>query len=117
MSDQVTTDNFWQVWNSFEWPEQKPPEYRCYYRDDGQVDFYTMEAVPGNYILVNRETYVLAPAPARVIDGQVVVIKPRVIVQKLRPNAGAGTQCHPNDVTVVAKENGVVWSQQQNEID
>ena len=117
MSDRETTDNFLAVWNSFEWPEIKEPEYRCYYRDDGWVEIYTMEALPGNYICIDRETYVLSPAPARVVDGQLTVIKPRVAVQKLQPTDHTGTQCHPRDITVVVSDRGVFWNQQQNEID
>ena len=115
MSSQDTTDNFWQVWNNFVWPEPTPVSYRCYYLDDGTVNFYTMEDLPGNYIEVDQKTYVLAPMPARVVDGQLVIIKPKNIVKKLLPST-TGTQCHKNDVSVVVSNNGQFWDLKDYEI-
>ena len=115
MSSQDTTDNFWQVWNSFTWPEVKQVSYRCYYLDDGTVDFYTMEDLPGNYIEVEQSIYVLAPKPARVVNGCLEIIKPKVTVQKLAP-AEHGTQCHQHDVSVVVSHNGTYWNYQTNDI-
>lgn len=115
MSSQETTDNFWQVWNSFTWPEPKTPSYRCYYLDDGYVDFYTMEDLPGNYIEVEQSVYVLAPKPAQVVDGALVITKPKLFVEKLSP-ANVGIQCHKHDVSVVVNNNGMYWDYQKYEI-
>lgn len=115
MSSQETTDNFWQVWNSFTWPEPAPVTYRCYYLDNGDVDFYTMEDLPGNYIEVDQQTYVFAIKPARVVDGQLKIIKPKTTVQKLSP-ADCGTLCHGSDVAIVVDNNGKYWNYQQHEI-
>jgi hypothetical protein len=116
MSSQETTDNFWQVWASFVWPDPAPVSYRCYYQDDGTVDFYAMEHLPGNYIEVEQHVYVLAPMPARVIDGQLIILKPKTTVQKLKPATDQGTQCHCQDVSVVVNTNGTYWNYQTNEI-
>jgi hypothetical protein len=116
MSDQETTDNFWQVWNSFVWPEPTPITYRCYYLDNGDVDFYTMEDLPGNYIEVDQQSYVLAIKPARVVEGRLIIIKPKKTVQKLLP-ADHGTLCHRDDVSIVVANNGTYWNYQQHEID
>lgn len=116
MTSDETTDNFWNVWNSFKWPEPKTTEYRCYYTEDGTVDFYTMEDFPGNYICIDREQYVLAHKPARVVDGKLVIIKPQRVSQQLKPHASTGTLCHPHDVCVPVETNGIYWNQQQNEI-
>jgi hypothetical protein len=117
MNDQDTTDNFWQVWNNFVWPEPIPVQYRCYYLDDGTVDFYTMEHLPGNYIEVTKEQYLAAAKPARVQDGKLIVIKPRLTVHKLVPGSDLGTKCHAQDVCVIVFDNGILWNQQQHEID
>jgi len=116
MSGQETTENFLQVWNSFTWPDPVPVSYRCYYQDDGTVDFYAMEDLPGNYIEVDQQTYVLAHKPARVVDGRLEIIKPKTTVQKLKPTTGTGTQCHLKDVSVVVDANGTYWNYQTNEI-
>jgi len=110
MNTNETTENFWQVWNSFTWPEPVTPTYRCYYLDNGDVDFYTMEDLPGNYIEVDQQTYVLALKPARVVDGRLEIVKPKVTVQKLAPSHSTGTLCHVHDVAVVVKNSGVNWS-------
>lgn len=115
MSSQETTDNFWQVWNNFCWPESKPVTYRCYYLDDGTVDFYTMEDLPGNYIEVDQTTYVQALKPARVVNGTLEILKPKITVQKLAPSH-QGTQCHRNDVSVIVTSNGTYWNYQSHEI-
>jgi len=115
MSSQETTDNFWQVWNSFTWPDPQPVTYRCYYLDDGTVDFYTMEDLPGNYIEVEQQIYVLAPKPAIVINGVLKLTNPTVTVQKLSP-AEHGTQCHQQDVSVIVSQNGTYWNYQTNEV-
>ena len=115
MSSQDTTNNFWQVWNNFKWPETKAPSYRCYYLDDGTVDFYTMEDLPGNYIEVEQPVYVLAPKPARVVDGVLVITKPKLFVEKLAPDS-SGTMCHLRDISVVVDNNGAYWKYQKYEI-
>jgi len=116
MNTNETTENFWQVWNSFTWPEPAPVSYRCYYQDDGTVNFYTMEHLPGNYIEVEQQVYVLAPMPARVVDGRLEIIRPKTTVQKLKPTTGTGTRCHSKDVSVVVGTNGTYWNYQTNEI-
>ena len=115
MTTNETTENFWQVWNSFVWPDPVAPTYRCYYLDNGDVDFYTMEELPGNYIEVDQQTYVLAHTPARVVDGKLEIIKPKITVHKLAPFNSIGTQCHARDVAVVTDQSGVFWSLQTYE--
>jgi hypothetical protein len=116
MSSQETTDNFWQVWNNFVWPDPPKITYRCYYLDNGDVDFYTMEDLPGNYIEVDQKTYVQAHKPAQVVDGQLKIVQPKVTVKKLTPSVSHGTQCHPQDVAVVVDQHGTLWNYQTNEI-
>lgn len=116
MSAQETTDNFWQVWQDFEWPEARPISYRCYYREDGSPDFYTMEDLPGQWIEVTKEMYLLSTSHARVIDGRLVVLPPRVTVTKLQPS-DQGTPCHVRDITVVVDPSRpcVLWSNKEHE--
>jgi hypothetical protein len=118
MSSQETTDNFWQVWNSFVWPDPVASSYRCYYSDNGEVDFYTMEHLPGNYIEVTQQQYVLAKKPARVVDGKLVVTVAKSTVQKLVPVQQHGTSCHVNNVCVVVDTeiNHTKWAIKQDEI-
>jgi len=116
MSANETTENFWQVWNNFKWPDQPPVTFRCYYLDDGSVDFYTMEQLPGNYIEVTQEVYIRAPKPARVVNNQLVIPVPKITVHRLTPGHATGTNCHPDDVSIVVEHNGIVWNKEENEI-
>ena len=115
MTTNKTTENFLEVWNNFKWPEIKPVTYRCYYLDDGSVNFYTMEDLPGNYIEVDQTVYVLAPMPAKVHNGKLVIIKRGTTVQKLTPSS-QGTLCHKNNVAVIVNDNGTHWNYQTNEL-
>ncbi len=118
-NDRITTENFWQVWNSFQWPDPPVPVYRCYYHEDGTVDFYTMEDLPGRWVEVDRETYLACPANnARVVDGKLKIFPPKRIVRKLMPNQATGVKCDPNDVCVVVDraDDFIRWKDCDNEI-
>lgn len=116
MSDRETTENFWAVWNSFKCPEPKPIFYRCYYQQDGTIDFYTMEDLPGLWIEVDRLTYLANPiSNARVVDGKLKILEIKKTIKKLKPSQNSGTTCDPRDVAVVTNV-GVMWSECDNEI-
>jgi hypothetical protein len=117
MSDRETTENFWQAWNNFEWPEPVPVTYRLYYNNDGTPKCYTMELLSGKYIELDRETYVLSPWNVRVIDEKLHIIPPVVTVKKLQPSNTNGTSCHPQDICVVvaSDQNHKKWKLTVNE--
>ena len=104
--------------STFAWPDPIPPTYRLYYNDNGTPKCYTMEDLPGKYIEVDREIYVLSPWNVQVVDGQVHIIQPAVQVKKLRPGAATGTVCHTLDVCVVVATNQshTTWNITINEI-
>lgn len=95
-------------------PESQPISYRLYHDDQGRPIVYTMEHLPGNYIEIDRETYVAGSPWVRVIDGKLrhLIMHPR---QKLRPG-DTGTSCHPLDVAVVDPSSGVFWSKHTYDI-
>lgn len=113
-----TTENFWQAWNSFEWPESPVPSYRLYYHEDGTPKCYSMESLADKYIEVDAETFAVRPWNVRVIDNTLTYIQPPVTVKKLQPNTQQGTCCDPRDVCVVVspQENHTKWNMQTNEI-
>jgi hypothetical protein len=116
MGAKETTENFWAVWQNFEWPEIKPVSYRLYYHEDGSPDFYTMEDLPGDYIEVSQEVYINSPRNVRVVDGELQIMPVRKTVQKLIPNQRSGTRCDTRDVCVVVDDGGTFWSRQDYEI-
>jgi hypothetical protein len=113
-----TTENFLQVMSTFVWPDPAPPTYRLYYNNNGMPECYTMEDLPGKYILVDRETYVLALWNVQVVEGRLHIIQPSVQVKKLCPGADTGTSCHAQDVCVVVSQDQphTKWSTTINEI-
>jgi hypothetical protein len=76
-----------------------------------------MEELPGNYIEVDQQTYVLAPFNVQVIDSKLTYIKPTVTVKKLQPGA-VGTACDSNDVCIVVSDDQphTKWTIVNNEI-
>jgi hypothetical protein len=96
-----TTENFLQVMSTFAWPVPEPVIYKLYYNDNGMPECYSMEDLPGKYIEVDKETYVLAPWNVQVVEGWLHIIQPAIRVKKLCPGAATGTPCHTLDVCVV----------------
>ena len=114
-----TTKNFWEIWNTFEWPEPRPVFFRLYYNEDGSPRIYSMEDLPGEFIEVNAEAYAIASFNVRVVDQKLIHIRPRISVQKLQPHSDAGVTCDPRDVCVIVSEQHphTKWSTVNNEID
>ena len=108
----MTEQEFWDI--LFDAPVPRPIFYRAYYNDQGWVECYTMEDLPGNYIDIDQPTYITSPY-ARVIDGKLTVIKPTSIVTKLIP-AMIGTACDSRDVCIVTDaKNNIKWSLKTSE--
>ena len=95
----MNEEEFWKILQSM--PNPTPLFYKLYYNDDGSPIIYSMEELPGNYIEVDQETYVLAPFNVRVVDDKLVYIKPVITIKKLQPTGPNGTACDPRDVCVV----------------
>jgi hypothetical protein len=106
---------FWSILQSI--PEPMPILYRLYYNDAGSPIIYSMEELPGNYIEVDQQTYVLAPFNVKVLDSKLVYIKPVITVKKLQPSID-GTACNPQDVCIVVNTDQphVKWTTVSNEI-
>jgi hypothetical protein len=113
-----TTENFWQVFNSYKWPEPVKFSYRLYYNDDGTPKCYSMEELADKYVEVDAETFAARPWNIRVVEDKITFIEPPVTVKKLKPNQVQGTACHPKDVCVVVdiQQPNVKWNLKTNEI-
>lgn len=111
----MTKEEFWAILHAT--PEPNQVFYRLYYNKDGAPIIYSMEDLPGNYIEVDQSTYVLAPFNVKVIDGNLVYIKPVITVKKLQPSID-GTACDPRDVCIVVDTDQphVKWTTVSNEL-
>lgn len=96
-------------------PEPQPVSYRLYHDDQGRPIVYTMEDLPGNYIEIDRETYVSGSPWVRVVDGKLRQLFMHA-QEKLRPS-DSGTPCHPRDVAVVDPASTSFWSKHTYEIE
>jgi hypothetical protein len=78
-----------------------------------------MEILPGEYIEVDAETYALRPFNVRVVNQQLIHIRPKIQVQKLIPTKDHGTMCDTRDVCVVVNSTQAhtKWSIQNNDAD
>lgn len=110
-NDELTTENFWAVFNNLTPFEPMVVFWRLYHDDRGRPLFYSQEDLEGNYIDVTPEQYQRANMRVKVRDGQLIELNTNPVT-KLVPN-GQGTACHPCDVTVVVAESQphTRWSQ------
>ena len=69
----MTLEEFLGIVESQQSAVHSPPEYRLYYDDEGFPLFYSVEQLPGNYIVVDQATYLSGPKHIKVVDGKLVV--------------------------------------------
>ena len=102
-----------EFWAALAPVESLPVEYRLYHNEQGDPLFFSMEDLPGNYIVVDRETYVSASPNLRVVKGKLKILN---LIYKLKPGT-EGTPCHPQDVAVIVDKESAhtLWSLQSNE--
>ena len=98
----MTEQEFMAIWHSQATDEQVL-EYRLYYDDHGWPLHYSTQQEPGNYIVVDQETYLNSPKHVRVINGKLKIVK--VIFGKKLVPASTGQLCDPTDVAVVVSDN------------
>ena len=117
MTTPLTEEEFFSIWQSQVSAPTVEPEYRLYYDDEGFPLFYSMEPLPGNYIVVDRDTYYNGPKHIRVIGEKIVVYK-TVFAKKLVPST-TGTRCAVNDVCIVVAEDQphVAWCLKKQELE
>lgn len=100
---EMTPEEFWGILQAQQPVIHSLPEYRLYYNEGGFPLFYSMEALPGNYIVVDQETYLNGPAHIRVVNGKIVVYK-TIFAKKIVPSL-QGVTCDARDVCVVVNNN------------
>lgn len=93
----------------FEAPKVEPVEFRLYYDEDGKVLFYTCDKPEGNFVTVDRQTFVEARNDLRIIDGRISRVKPNQIISKLMPDS-EGTICAAEDISFILSDEDKVES-------
>ena len=116
MSDTpLTEEEFFGIWASQKQAEIKPIEYRLYYDENGFPLFFSMEDLPGNYIVVDKEMYLGGPRNIRVVDGKLKIYQ-TMFGKKLVP-ASLGQPCDTRDICVIVSEDQphVKWNLKHQE--
>lgn len=95
-------DSFWEAVGAHNWeqPEQRI-EYRLYYNpEDGTPVCYSMEDVPGTFIVVDRQTYAEMRYDIIVRNEKIIYIS---VPQswKLVQTDTADYACHSSDIALV----------------
>ena len=76
------------------------PEFRLYYDSDGTILFYTCEKSEGNYLVIDRETYLACRFDIKIVDNKIVNIYDKTIITKLVPN-NDGISCYKTDISII----------------
>jgi hypothetical protein len=98
-------------------PEPEPVFYRLYHDDQGRPICYSMEDLPGQYVEIDRDTFVKSNPWVRIRHGKLIASRPSVSMQKLQPG-DTGTACHIEDVAIVVKsEMHQKWSIKHHDAD
>jgi len=98
----MTEEEFLSIWQSHQQAEPAQLEYRLYYDENGFLLFFSTEDRPGNYVVVDQETYLHTSGQIRVVDGE-LTIKHIAYGKKLIPS-DQGLPCDIRDVCVVVTE-------------
>jgi hypothetical protein len=110
-----TTNNFWEAFAAWNPEPPKPVFYRLYYNEQGIPLLYTMEDLTGNYIEVDRETYLRSPTNCRIVDNKLVILESQQF-NKLKPS-NVGVSCAVDNICIVvdADKKNIKWSLKNNE--
>jgi hypothetical protein len=105
----MTPEEFWAILHAV--PEVKEPIRRLYYGENGEPLFYSTEALPGNYIDIDQETFTRASSRVQVKNGQLISTVTRKISKKLIP-AEHGVACDLRDICVVvdSEQTHIKWT-------
>ena len=84
-------------------------EFRLYYDDAGNPVTCACEDLPGDYLVVDKETYAQGRYDIRIIDGEIVPLRDFVYYNKMIPSE-SGTACHPNNALLIEAESTIFWN-------
>jgi len=93
------------------------PEFRVYYDKNGAILFYSMENLPGNYLVITSEQYAASRYDYVVRNGK--LINSKRIFHKMKKTPDGVVSCK-YDISIIPSKDDtdiVKWSQVSNEID
>lgn len=84
-------------------------EFRLYYDAEGNPITYASEELPGDYLVVDKETYAQGRYDIRIIDGEIVPLRDFVYYNKMIPSV-SGTACHLDNALLIEAASTAFWS-------
>lgn len=94
-------DAFWQAANQHDWNQiETRVEYRVYYDGQGNITCYSMEDLPGEYVVVDRQTFDQVRMDLKVRNGQLIRLT-KQSTWRLMPAQDNVYACHADDVSII----------------
>jgi len=84
----------------WEYVPPQPVEFRLYYDEKGSIITYTCEKLPGNYIVIDAQTFAECRPDLTVVEGKLVNLVPEVVLSLLTKSV-TGTKCASEDVNIL----------------
>lgn len=79
-------------------------EYRVYYNNHGNILFYTTEKPEGDFLVIDKQTYIEARYDLCVADKKLVKKVKGITIRKYKPDS-KGISCHKEDISILVKGN------------
>lgn len=79
-------------------------EFRVYYSKNGNILFYTTENLEGDYLVIDKQTYIEARYDLCVVNKKLVKKVKGITIRKYKPDP-KGISCHKEDISVLVKGN------------
>lgn len=96
------------IWEA---PKLEKPEFRLYYDDKGHVVTYTCEKLPGNYVVIDSQTFAEGRPDIRVVDGRIVSSNSSAVVSKLVQDSKEGIICSAEDISILVNSSSKMKTQ------
>lgn len=87
----------------------KSLEFRLYYDTQGNPLCYACEDLPGDYIVIDQETYAQGRYDVKIIDGEITPLSEFVYYNKITPS-NSGTACRKDNALIVDPNSKTFWS-------
>jgi hypothetical protein len=84
-------------------------KFRLYYDAEGNPITYASEDLPGDYLVVDQDTYAQGRYDIKIIDGEIVPLKDFVYYNKMIPS-DSGTACHSDNALLIDAASTAFWS-------
>lgn len=95
-------DSFWQAVAEHNWEQpQAKLEFRLYYDEHGNVVSYSMEDLPGNYIVIDRITFDQTRFDIKVKDGKIIKVSNPASWKLFLTDNETVHRCHPDNVCII----------------